>query len=128
MASPHICGLLAYFLSLQPSIDSMYSVGSHGLSPKKMKDNLITIATKGALTEIPDGTENILAWNGGGKTNYSKIIDEGDYVVDRTGKTMLHLAEGAEHGVEYLKVKAAELKEELRKMTEELEKFVEAEA
>ena len=126
MASPHICGLLAYFLSLQPSIDSMYNIGSHGLSPKKMKANLISIATKGALTEIPAGTENILAWNGGGKTNYSEIIDEGDYEVERTDKVVNYLPEVAEHGVEYLKEKAAELKEELRKMTEELEKFVEA--
>merc|ERR1711881_373979 len=35
MASPHICGLLAYFLSLQPANDSAYAVAD--IPPKQMK-------------------------------------------------------------------------------------------
>jgi len=77
MASPHIAGLLAYFLSLQPASDSAFYVES--ISPKKLKANLISIATKGALSGVPSNTENILAWNGGGSSNYSSIIEGGSY-------------------------------------------------
>lgn len=57
MASPHICGLLAYFLSLQPSKSSAYYV--EDISPKKMKENLVSIATEGALTDVPSDTKNV---------------------------------------------------------------------
>ena len=82
MASPHVCGLLAYFLSLQPSKDSAYAVAE--ITPKKMKDNMIAIGTVGALSDVPAGTQNILAWNGGGKSNYSEIVSEGQYIVKKT--------------------------------------------
>jgi len=82
MASPHVCGLLAYFLSLQPSKDSAYAVAE--ITPKKMKENMIAIGTVGALSDVPSGTENILAWNGGGKSNYSEIVSEGSYVVKKS--------------------------------------------
>ena len=84
MASPHICGLLAYFLSLQPSNGSAYAVAE--LTPKKMKENLLAIGTIGALSDVPSNTANVLAWNGGGKTNYSEIINEGGYKVGTVGK------------------------------------------
>ncbi|KAH9825482.1 Peptidase S8, subtilisin-related [Teratosphaeria destructans] len=77
MASPHVAGLLAYLLSLQPSKDSAYAVAD--ITPKKLKSNLIGIGTSGALTDVPSNTANILAWNGGGASNYSSIIDEGGY-------------------------------------------------
>jgi len=57
MASPHIAGLLAYLLSLQPAKDSAYAVID--IPPKKLKDNLISIATSGALTDVPSGTKNV---------------------------------------------------------------------
>jgi cerevisin len=57
MASPHIAGLLAYLLSLQPAKDSAYAVSD--LTPKQLKENLISIGTKNALTEIPAGTVNV---------------------------------------------------------------------
>jgi cerevisin len=57
MASPHIAGLLAYFLSLQPSSDSAYAVAE--ITPKKLKQNLISIATIGALTDVPSNTKNV---------------------------------------------------------------------
>jgi len=82
MASPHICGLLAYYLSLQPATDSEYSVAP--ITPEKMKTNLLKVATVGALSDLPADTPNLLAWNGGGCSNYSAILEKGNYVVDRT--------------------------------------------
>lgn len=77
MASPHIAGLLAYYLSLQPAKDSAYAVAD--ITPKKLKANLIAIATEGALTEVPSDTKNILAWNGGGSSNYTQIVKAGGF-------------------------------------------------
>ena len=51
------------------------------ITPKQLKASLVSIATQGALTDIPSGTTNILAWNGGGESNYSSIIDDGGYEV-----------------------------------------------
>lgn len=77
MASPHIAGLLAYMLSLQPSKDSAFAVAD--ISPKQLKADLLAIATEGALTDVPSNTANILAWNGGGSSNYSNIVAKGGY-------------------------------------------------
>ncbi|QPG98596.1 hypothetical protein C2857_007771 [Epichloe festucae Fl1] len=77
MASPHICGLLAYYLSLQPAKDSEYSVAA--MTPKDLKDALIEVSTEGVLSDIPSDTPNKLAWNGGGCNNYSKIVAAGGY-------------------------------------------------
>ena len=57
MASPHIAGLLAYFLSLQPAKDSAYAVAD--ITPAKLKANLVTIATEGVLTDVPKDTKNV---------------------------------------------------------------------
>jgi cerevisin len=57
MASPHIAGLLAYYVSLQPSSDSAFAVEE--ITPKKLKEALITVATSGALTDIPSDTPNV---------------------------------------------------------------------
>jgi len=57
MASPHIAGLLAYLLSLQPSQDSAYAVAQ--ITPKELKANLLSIATKNALTDVPRNTDNV---------------------------------------------------------------------
>lgn len=57
MASPHIAGLLAYYVSLQPSSDSAYAVAE--ITPKKLKEALITVATVGALSDIPSDTPNV---------------------------------------------------------------------
>ena len=78
MASPHIAGLLAYLLSLQPAKDSAYAVAE--ITPKKLKASLISIATEGVLSDVPSSTANILAWNGGGETNYTSIVAQGGYV------------------------------------------------
>lgn len=57
MASPHITGLLAYLLSLQPSKDSSFSAAE--ITPKKLKADLVHIATKGTLTDMPEDTPNV---------------------------------------------------------------------
>lgn len=57
MASPHVAGLLAYLLSMQPSLDSAYSVAE--ITPKKLKEQLLAIASKGKLTGVPSSTTNV---------------------------------------------------------------------
>ncbi|TVY75839.1 Subtilisin-like proteinase Spm1 [Lachnellula suecica] len=89
MASPHIAGLLAYYLSLQPSSDSAYAVAE--ITPKKLKQNLISIATEGALSDVPSDTKNVLAWNGGGSSNYSSIIKSGSYSAKKATKAPANL-------------------------------------
>jgi cerevisin len=84
MASPHIAGLLAYMLSLQPAKDSAYAVAD--ITPKKLKANLISVATVGALSDVPSNTKNILAWNGGGSSNYSEIVEKGGYTVNKAAE------------------------------------------
>ncbi|CAN9427233.1 unnamed protein product [Alternaria sp. RS040] len=84
MASPHIAGLLAYMLSLQPAKDSAYAVAD--ITPKKLKANLISVATVGALSDVPSNTKNILAWNGGGSSNYTEIVEKGGYTVKKAAE------------------------------------------
>ncbi|KAI9772726.1 MAG: serine protease [Geoglossum simile] len=118
MASPHVAGLLAYFLSLQPSQDSEYAVAD--ITPKKLKKNLINIATPGCLSDVPGDTANILAWNGGGSSNYTEIIHEGrKYATDnaRKSRVVIDLEDQIIHGSEKL-VKASE------KVAEAIEDFV----
>jgi cerevisin len=113
MASPHICGLLAYFLSLQPASDSAYAVAD--ITPKQLKANLIAVATEGALDNVPSDTANILAWNGGGKSNYSQIVHDGGYTVTKN-----------EFNPEsFLQEKASELKAELKQIAAEIEALIE---
>lgn len=118
MASPHVCGLLAYYVSLQPASDSAYAVTE--ITPKQLKDQMISIATKGVLSDMPAGTPNcksalhvvasmltdclVLAWNGGGSSNYTEIINDG-----RSGS-----------GVE----KSSSLKAEFLKLAAELEQLI----
>ncbi|EAS31193.3 subtilisin-like protease [Coccidioides immitis RS] len=94
MASPHVAGLLAYFLSLQPEQDSAFAVSP--ISPAKLKKDMIAIATKNALTDIPADTPNILAWNGGGSSNYTAIIQQGGYEATRPGNKAAQLTEKIE--------------------------------
>jgi len=78
MASPHICGLLAYFLSLQPKSTSGYAVDA--ITPAKLKKNMVNAASQDVLSGIPQDTPNLLAYNGGGKGNLSDIFDGERYV------------------------------------------------
>lgn len=92
MASPHICGLLSYYLSLQPGAGSEFFVADKGVSPAQLKKNLIHYGTKGILSDIPDdGTPNILAFNGAGH-NLTAFWGSDDSEVMETVKidTKLH--------------------------------------
>ncbi|KAF2732379.1 autophagic serine protease Alp2 [Polyplosphaeria fusca] len=140
MASPHIAGLLAYMLSLQPSKDSSYAVAD--ITPKKLKENLISIATSGALTDVPSGTANILAWNGGGSSNYSDIVDKGGFksAADSTENSRLTITipsfseMEADAEAEFERAASAaertisrggsRLEDKLNKLTAEIEEFI----
>lgn len=114
MASPHICGLLAYMLSLAPSSDSAYAVAD--ISPKQLKEAILHIATKGALGDVPSSTPNLLAWNGGGESNFTKILLKGGYKSK---------AFTLEHAKDKVSTKMADLKEELREIAQEIEELLE---
>lgn len=103
MASPHIAGLLAYFLSLQPAKNSAYAVAD--ITPKELKANLISIATPGMLSDVPSSTKNILAWNGGGASNYTDIVDKGKFgaKIDFASESIQDLEAFIEAEVEELK-------------------------
>jgi len=82
MASPHVAGLLAYFLSLQPKADSGYFTE---LKPAQLKKNMIAIGSQGVLSDIPSDTPNLLIYNGGGSGNLSEIFDGEPYVAKAEG-------------------------------------------
>ena len=101
MASPHICGLLAYYLSLQPAEDSEYALAP--ITPKKLKENLIAVSTEGTLSGLPDSdTPNLLAWNGGGCSNYSEIVAAGGYKTTRAPSKLEEIETAVEDKVEII--------------------------
>ncbi|KAI1299948.1 serine protease [Mortierella claussenii] len=68
MASPHVAGLIAYYLSLAPANGSGFNSGP--ISPKEMKDLLKETATRDVLTDVDSRTPNLLIYNGGKKEDY----------------------------------------------------------
>jgi len=72
--SPHVAGLLAYMLSLQPDTESAYAVGGERISAARLKKDIIAFGTKGALSGVAKNTANVLLFNGGGSGNYSEIV------------------------------------------------------
>lgn len=77
MASPHVAGLLAYFLSLQPKSDSGFF---SEIKPAQLKKNMLSAGSQGVLSDIPSDTPNLLIYNGGGSGNLSEIFDGEPYV------------------------------------------------
>ncbi|KAL6452737.1 PRB1 Cerevisin [Candida maltosa Xu316] len=65
MASPHIAGLLAYYLSLQPDINSEFY--TKAVDPATLKKKLTAFGTRGVITGLDPLSPNILAFNGGGQ-------------------------------------------------------------
>lgn len=65
MATPHITGILSYFLSLQPNAESEFSLI---IKPRTLKHRLIKYATKGVIQGLNENTTNALVYNGGGNT------------------------------------------------------------
>ncbi|KAF2758333.1 hypothetical protein EJ05DRAFT_485473 [Pseudovirgaria hyperparasitica] len=134
MASPHIAGLLAYYLSLQPAKSSSYAVAE--ITPAKLKKDIISIATKGALSEVPSSTTNILAWNGGGSSNYSDIVGKGSYTVksDVEGDTFMialptaeELEESFNSAIEHAHRESNRLSTKFSKLESKIEDLVEEE-
>lgn len=80
MASPHIAGVMAYYLSLQPESESDFATTS--LSPEELKDEIIVASTKGVLAGIPPDTPNYMAWNGGGSSELPSIKSDVYYQDD----------------------------------------------
>ncbi|KAF9082550.1 serine protease [Mortierella sp. AD031] len=62
MATPHVAGLLAYYLALQPLSTSAFNSGA--LTPKELKSLVLSRATRDALSNVPSDTVNLLAYNG----------------------------------------------------------------
>lgn len=108
MASPHICGLLSYYLSLQPGADSEFFAAGDGVSPTQLKKNLIHFGSKGILTDIPEDTPNILAFNGAGHnlTEFwgSKSVAEADLAEvpldEKVGEQLSSVMGGLRHMIE----------------------------
>jgi len=139
MASPHIAGLLAYYLSLQPAADSEYSLAP--ITPAQLKANLIKVATVGTLSDIPADTPNLLAWNGGGCSNYTAIVEAGGYKAKPKTKDMKASISELEKAIQHdFKVvsgkvvseassflgKAEKLSEKIQQLVdEELKEFIE---
>ncbi|KAG0359070.1 peptidase S8/S53 domain-containing protein [Gamsiella multidivaricata] len=61
MASPHVAGLIAYYLSLAPESSSSFHTGP--LTPKEMKALLIARGTRDVLSDVKSDTPNILIYN-----------------------------------------------------------------
>ncbi|KAF9091121.1 serine protease [Mortierella sp. GBA35] len=61
MASPHVAGLIAYYLSLAPASESSFHSGAY--TPEEMKKLLIAHGTRDVLTDIKGDTPNILIYN-----------------------------------------------------------------
>ncbi|KAF7721260.1 serine protease [Apophysomyces ossiformis] len=55
MAAPHVAGLAAYLLS---------SKENAGFSPKQIKDKILSSSTPNILKSLPEGTPNLLIFNG----------------------------------------------------------------
>ncbi|CAO3597125.1 unnamed protein product [Absidia cylindrospora] len=62
MASPHVAGLAAYLLSQE----------QEEVSPKEIKDKILALATKGALTDVGRDSPNLLIYNGFGDDSEKK--------------------------------------------------------
>lgn len=65
MATPHITGLLTYFLSLAPSSSSEFSASASSLTPAQLKKAIIAYGTQNAISDV-SGSPNVLAYNGAG--------------------------------------------------------------
>lgn len=124
MASPHIAGLLAYYLSLQPASDSEYSLAA--ITPKELKSQLIGLATVGALTDVNSDTPNLLAWNGGGCSNYTEILEAGGYTVKSQADDLFSsITDKVAHASESFADRVEKLSDKIHGLVdEELREFV----
>lgn len=66
MASPHVAGLLAYYLSLLPDNKSQFG-NAAAITPAQLKKNLISYGSEDVLSDVGTGSPNVLAFNGAGE-------------------------------------------------------------
>ena len=129
MASPHIAGLLAYFLSLQPAAESAYAVAE--ITPKKLKESLIAVSTEGALTDVPSNTRNVLAWNGGGSSNFTDIVEKGGFVVSGAGSGQVDIPREIKQTLgkvgEKVSTEASGVVDRIEKLSDKIEELVKSE-
>ena len=116
MASPHVAGILSYFLSLQPSTDSEFAV-SGAVTPAQLKKNLIAYSSSGVLSDIPSDTPNLLIFNGAGH-NISSFWNP---------KSAGQESEQVEHEFAILPVHADKaIAEELKRVSEDMTSLFES--
>ncbi|WPK27301.1 hypothetical protein PUMCH_004682 [Australozyma saopauloensis] len=64
MAAPHVAGVVATIMSMQPPINSEYSSGEL-LSAQDIKRKLLKYTTKNVIRNLPQNTPNKMVYNGG---------------------------------------------------------------
>ncbi|KAI9228192.1 MAG: subtilisin-like serine protease PR1H [Piptocephalis tieghemiana] len=84
MASPHVAGLLAYMLSLEETDDQ----GRVTVTPKELKEKLLSASTKDALEKIPKKTPNLLIYSNPPSSNLKGMSPRPSFL---PGKSSSHL-------------------------------------
>lgn len=104
MASPHVCGLLTYYLSLQPSADSEFFTEGC-TTPSQLKNKIIDYATKDVLNDIPSDTPNHLIYNGGGKdlSDFWQAAKEAEHSTANLEEHLINLEQKAETYLDEIK-------------------------
>ncbi|CAB4254181.1 similar to Saccharomyces cerevisiae YEL060C PRB1 Vacuolar proteinase B (yscB), a serine protease of the subtilisin family [Maudiozyma barnettii] len=64
MSAPHVAGLVAYFLNLQPEQESSFYTS---ISPNQLKEKIVKFGTKDKLYDPGENSPNVIAYNGGAK-------------------------------------------------------------
>lgn len=62
MASPHVTGILAYYLSLYPEIGSEFATV---VTPTELRRRVLELSTRDAVKNLPPNTPNKLVYGGG---------------------------------------------------------------
>ncbi|SCU79608.1 LANO_0A06876g1_1 [Lachancea nothofagi CBS 11611] len=123
MASPHVAGLLTYFLSLQPDSDSEFYHAAGGITPAQLKKKLVAYSTKNVLGDLPEDTVNYLIYNGAGQDlDDFWSVGESDKQ-EKTGedsKFQETVAAEFENFIDSLEEKTDVLYEEIREVFDEM--------
>ncbi|KAF3994726.1 hypothetical protein FT663_01193 [Candidozyma haemuli var. vulneris] len=67
MAAPHVTGMISYFLSLHPDLQSEFN--TNPVRPRDLKAQYLKLATRGNVKDISEDTPNVFAYNGGQDPN-----------------------------------------------------------
>lgn len=115
MASPHVAGILSYFLSLSP-LPTLSLLSSGAVTPAQLKKNLIAYSSSGVLSDIPSDTPNLLIFNGAGH-NISSFWNP---------KSAGQESEQVEHEFAILPVPDKAIAEELKRVSEDMTSLFES--